>query len=191
MTSRTSLQRVVRTAPQPLRILTLLGLLIPVLAVILACGTSAATTSSGGSSGGTSSAPKQQQAAKVGDTITINGEGTTLVSVKQIQPGQYDQPAGDGKSYYVLHLKITNSGSSPVDFNGYDYKLLTGQGSTVNDTIISSEPSDKMLSSGQIAPGGSAEGDLVYALSTSDHGAKLVWQPGLDNSLDHVWNLGL
>lgn len=174
------------------RLAALFGLLAIAAAVMLACGSGATTTSGGTSTGGSTSATSgSKKAAKVGDTITINGEGTTLVSVHQIQAGQYDTPPSAGQAYYVLHLKMTNSGSSPADFNEFDFQLLTGQGSTINQSYISSEPEDKLLQSGQIAPGGSVEGDLVYELSTTDHGAKLVWQPGLDNSLDHAWSLGI
>lgn len=91
----------------------------------------------------------------------------------------------------MLHLVIKNTGTGPADFNEFDYKVLTGAGSTVNQAIVSTEPDNQLLSSGQIAPGGTAQGDLVYELATNDSAAKLVWQPGLDNSLDHVWSLGL
>lgn len=161
-------------------------------AVMLACG-GGATTTSGGSNkaGSTSTTNASNKPARVGDTITIDGEGVTLVTVQQIQPGQYDTPPSSGQAYYVLHLKITNSGSSPADFNEFDFKVLTGQGSTIDQSIISSEPDDKLLQSGQIASGGKVEGDLVYELSTTDHGAKLIWQPGFDSSLDHAWSLGI
>lgn len=174
------------------RIVGTLALVAIAAAVMLACGSGATTTSGGSNSGGsTSTTSTSNKAAKVGDTITINGESATLVSVQQIQPGQYDTPPSTGKAYYVLHLKMTNSGSSPADFNEFDFKVLTGQGSTIDQSFISSEPDDKLLQSGQIAPGGNVEGDLVYQLSTSDHGAKLIWQPGFDNSLDHAWSLGI
>ncbi len=113
------------------------------------------------------------------------------MSVKQLQPGEFDPTPAAGEGYYVLHVKQVNTGSSPADYNELDFKLLTGAGSTVNQAYISAEPNDKQLQSGQIAPNGSVEGDLVYELGTSDHGAKLVWQPNFDNSLDHAWNLGL
>lgn len=174
------------------RLMALFGLLAIAAAVMLACGGGATTTSgSSSNTGSTGTTGSTKKAAKVGDTITVNGEGVTLVSVHQIQPGQYDTPPSAGQGYYVLHVKITNSGSSPADFNAFDFKVLTGQGSTVDQSYISSEPSDKQLQSGQIATGGSVEGDLVYELSMTDHGAKLVWQPGFDNSLDNVWSLGI
>jgi hypothetical protein len=181
-------------APRATRIFAILGVIVPIALVILACsGTEAATTTSGGSTPSSSGTHgTTQKAAKVGDTITINGEGATLVSVKQIQPGQYDTAPASGSGYYKLHVKITNTGSDPADFNPIDFKVLTGQGSTIDETFyLSTEPDNAMLQSGQIAHGGSVEGDLLFEVGTKDSKAELIWQPGFDQSLDHAWNLGL
>lgn len=168
-----------------------LGLLIPLSVTIIACG-GGTTTTSGGSTSSTGASSKPAQAAKVGDTITVDNVSTTLVSVKPIQAGQYDTAPKAGDSYYVLHVKVANHGTSTADYNEIEYKILTGAGSTVDtQAFVSSEPDNQLLQSGQIAPNGSAEGDLVFEIGTNDHGAKLVWQPGLDNSLDNVWSLGL
>ncbi len=158
---------------------------------VLACGGGGATTTTGSAAGGAGST-KSTQAAKVGDTITVDGVSTTLMSVKTIQPGEIDQAPQAGDSYFVLHVKITNKGSNTEDYNEIDYKILTGAGST-DDTpvILSTEPSNALLGAGQLAAGGTKEGDLVYEIGTTDHGAKLVWQPSFDQSLDNVWGLGL
>ncbi len=168
-----------------------MGLLVPLAISVIACGGGGATTTSGGSSSGAGSA-KAKAPAKVGDTITVDGVSTTLVSVKTIQPGEFDQAPKAGDSYFVLHVKVTNTGTNTANYNEIDYKILTGAGST-DDTfaIVTSEPTDAMLGSGQLAAGGTKEGDLVYEIGTTDHGAKLVWQPSFDQSLDNVWSLGL
>ncbi len=169
----------------------ILGLLVPLAISVIACGGGGATTTSGGSSSGAGSATAKAP-AKVGDTITVDGVSTTLVSVKTIQPGDIDQAPQAGDSYFVLHVKITNKGSSTANYNEIEYKILTGAGST-DDTpvILSTEPSNALLGAGQLAAGGTKEGDLVYEIGTTDHGAKLVWQPSFDQSLDNVWGLGL
>lgn len=181
------------TAPRRPRAVTLIAVLASMLVVILACGESATTTSGSGVSSSSNQAtqPSAPKTAKVGDTITINGVATTLTSVKQLQSAEFDPTPAAGQGYYVLHIKQTNNGSDPADYNAFEFKVLAGTGSTVNQTFLSAEPNNKLLGSGQIAKGGSVEGDLVYELGTSDHKAALIWQPSFDNSLDHAWNLGL
>lgn len=180
---------------QPLRrsgLLAILGLLIPLSITTIACGGGGATTTTGSSSTASGATSKPAQAAKVGDTITVNGVSTTLVSVKPIQAGQYDTAPKAGDGYYVLHVKVVNHGTGTADYNEIDYKILTGAGSTVDtQAFLSAEPDNALLQSGQLAANGSVEGDLVFEIGTSDHGAKLVWQPGFDTSLDNVWSLGL
>lgn len=183
------------TGQQPRRGLggfAIIGMLIPLALAILACGGGGATTTSNAAGGATGSTSKSTAPAKVGDTITINDVSTTLVSVTPLQAGTYDEAPKAGDSYFVLHVKITNKGTSSANYNAIDYKILNGAGST-NDTpaFVSTEPSNAELGSGQLAAGGSVEGDLVYEIGTTDHGAKLVWQPGFDSSLDNVWSLGL
>ena len=182
------------TSPRRLGGFAILGLLVPLAISVIACGGGGATTTSGGASstGGGSSSAKSTQPAKVGDTITVSGVSTTLVSVKTLQAGEFDTAPQAGNSYFVLHIKITNKGSNTADYNEIEYKILTGAGST-NDTpaFVSAEPSNALLGSGQLAAGGVKEGDLVYEIGTTDHGAKLVWQPSFDQSLDNVWSLGL
>ncbi|HEX8981635.1 MAG TPA: DUF4352 domain-containing protein [Ktedonobacterales bacterium] len=180
------------TAQRRLGGFAILGLLIPLAISILACGGGGATTTSGGGAASGAGSAKAKAPAKVGDTITVDGVSTTLVSVKTIQPGDIDQAPQAGDSYFVLHIKITNKGSNTANYNEIEYKILTGAGST-DDTpvILSTEPSNALLGAGQLAAGGTKEGDLVFEIGTTDHGAKLVWQPSFDQSLDNVWSLGL
>lgn len=172
--------------------LAILGLLVPLAISVIACGAGGATTTSGAVSAGGAGSTKAKQPAKVGDTITIDGVSTTLVSVKTVQPGEFDQAPKAGDSYFDLHIKIVNTGANTADYNELEFKILTGAGST-DDTpaFVTSVPTNAQLGSGQLAAGGTKEGDLVYEIGTTDHGAKLVWQPGIDQSLDNVWSLGL
>lgn len=170
----------------------ILGLLVPLAISVIACGGGGATTTSGSVSSSGSSSAKAKAPAKVGDTITVDGVSTTLVSVKTIQPGEFDQAPAAGDSYFVLHVKIINNGSNTADYNELEFKILTGSGSADNTpAFVTSVPSNARLGSGQLAAGGTKEGDLVYEIGTTDHGAKLVWQPSFDQSLDNVWSLGL
>lgn len=172
--------------------LAILGLLVPLAISVIACGGGGATTTTGAVSAGGATSAKSKAPAKVGDTITINGISTTLVSIKTVQPGEFDQAAQAGSSYFDLHIKITNTGTNTANFSEIDYKILTGAGSTIDTpSFVTSVPTEAQLGTGQLAAGGTKEGDLVYEIGTTDHGAKLVWQPGFDQSLDNVWSLGL
>lgn len=169
--------------------------------VIAACGSGTSTTTGGSTSTAGSNTSKAtapaatatatKQTAKVGDTITIDGVGTTLVSVKPIQPGEFDSAPDSGDTYYVLHLAIANTTANVVSYNVFEYTVYGSAGASAQSEYLSSEPSNKMLNSGNLAPNGHVEGDIVVELPTNDHGAKLVWNPGLSNTLENAWSLGL
>lgn len=174
--------------------------LIVILVVVMAASSGGATTTtttttsntSGGGAPTTAPTTAPAKVAHVGDTITVDGVATTLVSVAKVTQGQYDTPPAAGDSYYALKVSVTNHSSNTVAYNELDFNVYNGQGATTDTPFITSIASNASLNSGNLAAGGTVSGLLLAELPTKDAGAKLVWNPSFfDNSTNNAWNLGL
>lgn len=65
-----------------------------------------------------------------------------------------------GSSYLCTAVTIQNSGSKPATFNSaFDWKLQDPTGTTRMASLMGS---DNILSAGEVAPGGTAKGDVCF-----------------------------
>jgi hypothetical protein len=121
----------------------------------------------------------------------MNRTALTLVSVHKLSASAYDQPK-PGNEFIVVHVKLVNSGSNEQSYNPLDFHVKSGAGNITDETFTSSYTANNELNSGQLAVGGSAEGDIVFQVPIGDHKAELTWQPNFfGNTTDYAWNLGL
>lgn len=166
-----------------------------VLGVCLLCGGALALASL---RGGTTTTPgtgsdntpgTSNGTAKVGDTITVDSVGCTLVSAAVWQsPNQFIKPKA-GNQFVRVHVKLHNGSSSEVSYSEFDFHAKSGSGN-ITDAELTTNDND--LDSGKLAAGGSTEGDIVFQVPKGDHAAQLTWQPSFfGNSDDHAWLLGV
>jgi flagellar basal body-associated protein FliL len=130
---------------------------------------------------------------KVGQTITVDSAGCTLVSVKTIAGDDFTQPK-PGNEFIVVHVKIHNSNSQQTDYNTFDFHVKSGTGNVTDEEAIPPSPytANNELNSGQLDPGGTVEGDIIFQVPVGDHKAELTWQPNFFGSTtQNAWNLGL
>jgi|SRR5260221_164429 len=148
--------------------------------VVSTLGTAAATT-------GTSSSTT----AKVGQTITLDGVQATLTSVKMHAGTDFDKPKA-GNEYVIVHVKMHNTSSTEHSYNAFEFHVKSGTGNITNEEIVSFANSSDALSSGTLAAGGTAEGDLVFQVKQHDSKAELTWQPSFFGQQgENGWLLGL
>src|SRR5260221_544899 len=148
--------------------------------VVSTLGTAAATT-------GTSSS----MIAKVGQTITLDGVQATLTSVKTHAGTDFDKPKV-GNEYVIVHVKMHNTSSTDHSYNAFEFHVKSGTGNITNEEIVSFANSSNALSSGTLAAGGTAEGDLVFQVKQHDSKAELTWQPSFFGQQGaNGWLLGL
>jgi cytoskeletal protein RodZ len=156
----------------------------------------ASSSNSSSSSSGTSTSSSQNSSgntvAKVGQTITVDGIATTLLSVQKLSVGAYDTPPKSGDEYVVVQVKMVNTGPNEVAYNEYDFHVENGSGNITDSTFTTSYNSKNGLNSGNLAAGGSVTGGIPFEVPIGDHQAKLTWQPSIfGNSTTYSWNLGL
>ncbi|MGZ3643651.1 MAG: DUF4352 domain-containing protein [Ktedonobacteraceae bacterium] len=155
--------------------------------------TSSSNTSNATSSTSTSSSSSTTtQVYKVGDTITVDSVGCTLVSAKILAGDEFTQPK-PGNEFVVVHVKIHNNNSQQTDYNEFDFHAKSGSGSVTDFEIApSTYTANNELNSGHLDPGGTVEGDIIFQVPIGDHKAELTWQPNFfGNTTENAWNLGL
>jgi Domain of unknown function (DUF4352) len=121
------------------------------------------------SSGATPSAAKDPAAppafpgAKDDDIVVQAGEPVTTdskVTMTATSLSKGDTVAG--QKTMCSNVSYANGGDDPATFNGgFDWKLQDPNGAIVSTGLLGS---DKLLSAGQLAPGGKVTGDVCFSL---------------------------
>ena len=117
----------------------------------------------------------------------------TLVSVNIIASDEFDQPK-PGNQFIIVHVKIKNNNSQQTDYNSYYFHAKSGTGNVTDEDFDSPNAytANDLLNGGQLDPGGSVEGDILFQVPIGDHKSELTWQPNFfGNTTQNAWNLGL
>jgi uncharacterized protein DUF4352 len=150
------------------------GLSLILVVVLAGCGTQTVvkTVASGGSS---TTAPRaatgSPQKAKVGDTLTLKGNGgeSMAVTVDQVmdplQVGQYDQP-DSGRRFVGIQITLKNVGSAAYsDSPSNGSTLLSNTNEQAKGQIVSGGPcGNDFASSANIAPGDTQKGCIPFEM---------------------------
>lgn len=164
---------------------------IGIFALVSAAAKSTTTGTITSGSTSSSSSNSSSQTAKVGQTITISGVATTLVSVKTLGADEFNKPS-PGNEFIVVHVKIVNGSDSEQSYNPFDFHVKSGSGNITDETFASTYTANNQLQSGKLSAGGSVEGDIIFQAPKGDHKAELTWQPSFfGNAGDNGWYLGL
>lgn len=120
-----------------------------------------ATVSSGGGEGveapadsGLTFQGKQERdtAANAGDAVTLDDVTTTTTPL-------FDATNPIGGSHLCTTVTLNNGGDKSANFSIFDWKLQDPAGASRSSTYTVTE---NQLSSGEVAPGGSATGDVCF-----------------------------
>jgi hypothetical protein len=124
------------------------------------------------SSGGASAAT---QTFKVGDEVKL---GDWRVKVWGVQdplppPSEFEQPAA-GNRYVAVDTEVFNDSKTPQSVSSIAcFELQDAANKSYNMTIVTGAPNPP---DGEIAPGQSRRGTLVYEVPTTSTGLKLVFK---------------
>ncbi len=133
------------------------------------------------------------QTVKVGQTITLNGMSATLTGVGG--PLSYDAPANGQPADVAAHIKLVNNSNSEQSYSSLtNFHIKSGSGTITGPEIIapSMYESNDLLGSGNLLPGGTVEGDIIFQITMGDHQAEVTWQPTpVDSDSANGWILGL
>jgi hypothetical protein len=142
------------------------------------------------STGASAAAPAATPAAaafpgsKKGDVV---GQAGAPLKVGDATVTAAPLAAGDatlGKTFCTA-TTLSNGSKETIKFNAFDWKLQTPAGTIVNTGFAGSK---NMLSSGEIAPGGTASGDVCFDNKNAEAGQFVVlYQPVFSFSDRAAW----
>ena len=155
-------------------------LAIGVLLTLAGCDSkvsSTGTAASGSSAAGASSSqPTEKTTFALGEGIKVDDAVLTVVSAKKFTPSnQFDKPES-GKVFYIVNISMVNKGTTPIDYNEFNYKIQDANGVQTNATFLGSDVPNKM-NSGSLAPGGKLNANLVFRVPKDMKSLKLVMEP--------------
>ena len=171
-----------------LRFLPILGLLVVIAGVIMACGSSsdnAGSTTSGSTSSSSSSAKhfKVGDQVKVGDTWVV-----TVNSAQKHAATDMDQPKS-GDTYLVVNVTLKNVSTSEQNLSSllqFSLKDASGQSYTETITTFAKQPPD-----GKVEAGSVSSGDMVFEIPTAQKSYTLAFQSDVVSGGETIWDISL
>ena len=113
---------------------------------------------------------------QVGGTVTVNGVSCTVISTQG--------PTNLSGGYSLVDVKIVNNSNQEINYYTKDFSVVTTTGNIID---ADSNGSSLQMVSGSLAPGGSIEGDIGFALFDTQDITKLIWQPDGTTDLSYAW----
>ena len=107
----------------------------------------------------------------VGETATFDDVDYTLTKVEKSNGDDFDQPK-KGYEYVVVTLKIENKSEENIPYSTFDWKMENSEGQ-ISEESLAIIDSDTALSDGELKPGGSVKGTIVFEEPKKDKGLKL------------------
>ena len=134
-------------------------------------------TSESGNAGETTQ-PPAFPGAEESDVIGQAGAALVLEDISVTSTPLIAGDSAFGGSTLCTTATIQNNSDETVNFNAFDWKLQAPSG-TIQDTSFAG--SQNILSSGQVAPGGTATGDVCFDNDPAESGEFIVlYEPVLD-----------
>lgn len=150
--------------------------------------TSASTTISTS----TTPIPSGNTIANVGQAITVDEVSCTLVSVKVLAPDEFNKPKA-GYQFIVVHITMKNGSTGQVSYNPFDFhiKSATGNVTDADFSTPGSYTANNTLNAGNLDPGGTVNGDIIFQAPLGDTKAELTWASSIfANNTAYGWVLG-
>lgn len=170
------------------RLLPLIGLLLSLAAVVMACGSTtdnAGASTSGSSSTSTSTAKH----FKVGDQVKVGNEWViTVNSAKTHGATDIDQPKS-GDTYLVIDMTFKNVSSSEQTLSSLlQLSLKDSTGQKYDNTIASfaSQPPD-----GKVEAGDVVRGQVVYEVPTAQKSFTMAFESDILSSGEVIWDISI
>lgn len=161
--------------------------ILPLALIVLIIIISIATTVGGGGGGNdttgttntdptseptvTESQPPAFPGAQESDVVGQAGEALVLGDIAVTSTPLIAGDATFGSSTLCTTATVQNNSDETIDFSAFDWKLQAPSG-TINNTAITGSPN--LLSTGQVAPGGTATGDICFDNEPAETGQSVV-----------------
>jgi hypothetical protein len=111
----------------------------------------------------------------VGEAVQLDDNVLTVTEVEKSDGDEFDQPKS-GNEYVIVHLEIENAGEENISYNPFNFKMANSEGQIV-DQALTIIDSDTALESGELAPGGTVSGTIVFEQPVDDPELQLQFEP--------------
>lgn len=161
-------------------------LLVALLVVAIVSGTSSTTAPSNQQQGQeqTSGTNKTANKAKsdsnsvevgVGETATLRDRTFTVNDVQRdFKPQNRFNKTQPGNEFVLTAITLKNTGNDTIHYNINDFKMQDSNGVQKNGETMTELPN--RIDFGELAPGGTLQGNLVFQAPQGDSNLKLVYQ---------------
>lgn len=114
-----------------------------------------------------------------GETVSYKNVNFTVTDVKRSQGSKYSS-LKSGYEYVIVSVKIENNSKEKISYNPFDWKMENSNGQEL-DHIYTSVNEATELNSGDLNPGGVAEGTIAFEQPKGDSGLKLNYYENMLN----------
>lgn len=112
------------------------------------------------------------------EPVVVKDVEYTVTNVEYSNGDEWNVPA-DGKNYVVVTVQINNNSDSKVSYNMLDWKMVNSSGQEDSETFTTLYQ-DSQLNSGDLAPGGTKTGTLIYEEPVDDSLKLLYYSTMID-----------
>ncbi|WP_165998432.1 DUF4352 domain-containing protein [Bacillus sp. Cs-700] len=110
---------------------------------------------------------------KVGDVVQINDKELTVLKVEKSKGNEYSS-LKSGDEYVIISVKITNNSKEKISYNPYDFEMSNSKGQILQHSY-SGIHEDTALHYGELAPGGTVEGTVLFEQPIDDKKLQLQY----------------
>lgn len=136
------------------------------------------------------STTNKQDVFKVGDVVAIEDQEVSVVNVtRDYQPTSDIFSPKDGKEYVKVDLKIHNTSSENGSYNALYWQIEPENGELIDYMNAAFAQADDSLSSGELTPGGTKTGSIVYEIPQGSATLKMHFKPNIISGREAVIEL--
>jgi hypothetical protein len=158
-------------------------LVLALLVVAIVSGPTNKTAQSGG--GGQENGEEKKKASKskggsdnievaVGETAELDDRTLTVAEAERnYSPSNRFSKAERGNEFLRMWITLTNTSDRPISYNPFDFEVQDSNGVQKNAAFVSEVP--YRLESGDLAPNGKVEGNLVFEVPQRDNNLQLIY----------------
>lgn len=110
---------------------------------------------------------------KIGDVAQMNDKQLTVLNVERSKGNEYFS-LKSGDEYVIVSVKITNNSKEKISYNPYDFEMSNSKGQILQQSY-SSIHEETALHYGELMPGGSVEGTVVFEQPQDDKKLQLQY----------------
>jgi hypothetical protein len=110
----------------------------------------------------------------VGEPAELDDRTLTVTEVERdYTPSNRFTKAESGNQYLRVFITMTNNSRRDIDYNPFNFEVQDSNGVKKNQAIVPEVPNN--LESGNLAPKGKVEGNMVFEVPRNDNNLKLIY----------------